>query len=53
MAYRVICKDYEYERDFKIRTESESEFVQKVKQFMEEEHGIDLPKEQIIQMGKL
>ena len=37
------------ECDFKIRTESE--LVQKVKKHREEEHGIDLPKEQIIQMA--
>ncbi|HSD05524.1 MAG TPA: DUF1059 domain-containing protein [Nitrosopumilaceae archaeon] len=53
MTYQVICKDYGNECDFKIRTESESELVQKVKKHMEDEHGIDLPKEQIIQMSKL
>ncbi|MGI0010726.1 MAG: DUF1059 domain-containing protein [Nitrosopumilaceae archaeon] len=53
MTYQVICRDYGYECDFKIKTEFETEIVQKVKKHMEEAHGIDMPKEQIIQMSKL
>ena len=53
LAYLAICKDYGYESDFKIKTESEQEFVQQVKKHWEEEDSIDLPKGQNIQMGKL
>ncbi|MGI0089587.1 MAG: DUF1059 domain-containing protein [Nitrosopumilaceae archaeon] len=53
MTYQVICRDYGHECDFKIRMESESELVEKVKKHMDQEHGIDLPREQIIQMARL